>query len=601
MRARSNLALSVLKYSLIILFMGAVVYAAPKIIDFDVLNDLTVGNDLSVGNDLTVTGTIDGVDISALANDTLSNLGTTVINTDLISDTNITDDLGTSSIRWKDLHVQRVTGEANSLTVKGSSILWVDGTEGVSGECLVSSDTSGTASFTACPGASGNSWSDVVDADIIPDANNTRDIGNDSTRMAEMHTGTIGATEVTGNNPATFINNTSMITGDNASSTTNFHIPFNATFFGQTNNVSAFAWVKTTDTGSVNTIFSHYQTGGNRRKWAIATRSDGVLEIDISADGGLTNFKSYKSRISLNNDDWWHVGFTFTTNTLAVYVNGQRIDDSIIDKVADGTVNTLFNNTTDGLMIGAFTSSGTTGTNTLDGNIDDVTYWSVVLDADEVRELYNAGRVYDYSTHSQTAALEARWRGEGSVMPTLDEDINSQDATRLDTDSDITTADSVPALTADSLEVRSQTEGDILIQAGGGGSVLFSGATIDFSDTKIMGADLVHHGYKQEPTGDIQTVRLFLSETAGTYTAERDNSIFLDSITDDGPGNLTLNFVSGYWTVAPNCFTTTIALDSAATMSNPNTGAVGLDMFTTSTGVRVDTSVHLLCYGEATR
>lgn len=37
-------------------------------------------------------------------------------------------------------------------------------------------------------GGGGDAWGDAVDADIVPDANNTRDLGSDSARFAEAHT-----------------------------------------------------------------------------------------------------------------------------------------------------------------------------------------------------------------------------------------------------------------------------------------------------------------------------------------------------------------------------------------------------------------------------
>ena len=50
-------------------------------------------------------------------------------------------------------------------------------------------------------GGGGDSWGDAVDADIIPDADGTRDLGSSANRFAEVHTDSLdiaGSTAVTG-------------------------------------------------------------------------------------------------------------------------------------------------------------------------------------------------------------------------------------------------------------------------------------------------------------------------------------------------------------------------------------------------------------------
>lgn len=44
------------------------------------------------------------------------------------------------------------------------------------------------AELAGAAASGGDAWGDVVDADIIPDANNTRDLGSDAARFAEVHT-----------------------------------------------------------------------------------------------------------------------------------------------------------------------------------------------------------------------------------------------------------------------------------------------------------------------------------------------------------------------------------------------------------------------------
>lgn len=66
---------------------------------------------------------------------------------------------------------------------------------------LTYDNAGGLISLEAAPGgAGGDAWSDAVDADIIPDADGTRDLGSAATRFAETHTDTleIAGSSVTG-------------------------------------------------------------------------------------------------------------------------------------------------------------------------------------------------------------------------------------------------------------------------------------------------------------------------------------------------------------------------------------------------------------------
>jgi len=123
-------------------------------------------NDLS---DVTITTPADGEILvydtgvfvnqaPAFANQTLSNLTTTAINTSLISDTDNTDDLGSSAINWKDLYL------SGSAIFDGGSIGIGSGqfvNESVGIPYVINSDTSfalsaPTMTFTGASSFSGN-------------------------------------------------------------------------------------------------------------------------------------------------------------------------------------------------------------------------------------------------------------------------------------------------------------------------------------------------------------------------------------------------------------------------------------------------------------
>lgn len=69
-------------------------------------------------------------------------------------------------------------------------IKFKDGSEGISGECWVSNNTGGEGNWDTCPGG-GDLWSDPVDSNIIPDGNDTRQMGSGSNNFNTIHTTTL--------------------------------------------------------------------------------------------------------------------------------------------------------------------------------------------------------------------------------------------------------------------------------------------------------------------------------------------------------------------------------------------------------------------------
>jgi len=89
-------------------------------------NDVTVGNDLTVTNDLQVNGatTLTGnVTLGNASSDTITATGR--FGSALVPDTNITYDLGTSSLRWRDIYLSGNTIDLNGATISadGTGVL----------------------------------------------------------------------------------------------------------------------------------------------------------------------------------------------------------------------------------------------------------------------------------------------------------------------------------------------------------------------------------------------------------------------------------------------------------------------------------------------
>ena len=99
-------------------------------------------------------------------------------------------------------------------------------------------------------GGSGDSWSDAVDADIVPDADGTRDLGSTANRFAELHVDTIdlNGRSITGTESFVIAcsDETTALTTGTAKVT--FRMPYAFTLTG------VRASVTTAPTGSVLTV-----------------------------------------------------------------------------------------------------------------------------------------------------------------------------------------------------------------------------------------------------------------------------------------------------------------------------------------------------------
>jgi hypothetical protein len=159
--------------------------------------------------------------ISALkATVELDNLGTVAINTSLISDTDITDDLGTSAIRWRDMYSSSLrTGDtdADTLTLDARDVdgagwtTFITLTANNTPTCVLSGDVTGvtqsaadnstklaTTAYADAAGAGGgattalsNLASVQINTSLISDTDITDDLGTSAIRWRDIYSSTL--------------------------------------------------------------------------------------------------------------------------------------------------------------------------------------------------------------------------------------------------------------------------------------------------------------------------------------------------------------------------------------------------------------------------
>lgn len=188
-------------------------------------------------------------------------------------------------------------------------------------------------------------------------------------------------------------------------------------------------WVKRASTGVAyfGTLTSKGSYTANTRAFGIFQGNSGnyaKMDFLVSSDG--SNQKIKTTSVTVFDDTWKHVVWTYSANTVKCYVNGTE-DASLADTSA-ATVNSI-NVNTDALYHGGYKDAGATDFD-YRGRMCEVTLWSVALNQSQVTELYNGGKPGDISLHSATANCVGWWKlGNGDDVTSADGVLDSK-ATR---------------------------------------------------------------------------------------------------------------------------------------------------------------------------
>jgi hypothetical protein len=105
---------------------------------------------------------------------------------------------------------------------------------------------------------------------------------------------------------------------------------------GAVSQFSASCWVKTTASDD-KSIFAKYYTTTNNRSWLMfipnaASGATTEFAVNLSSNGAAT-LKSYRTTsVSINTGSWRHIGFSFSSGVLLLYVDGiERATTKTVD------------------------------------------------------------------------------------------------------------------------------------------------------------------------------------------------------------------------------------------------------------------------------
>jgi len=155
--------------------------------------------------------------------------------------------------------------------------------------------------------------------------------------------------------------------------------------------MSAFVWVKGSDTAAIDYIFGQYDAGTNKMSWAIIYDSTylGKLRINLSDDGTWTSGhrKAYVTTSANIIDGNWHLaGFTWNSGTFKLYVDGV---EAAVTKYLDDAITILYNSDAN-LTIGCALNSGSP-VQLFTGSIDDARLYNQAIPTSEIQQNYFVG------------------------------------------------------------------------------------------------------------------------------------------------------------------------------------------------------------------
>jgi hypothetical protein len=157
-----------------------------------------------------------------------------------------------------------------------------------------------------------------------------------------------------------------------------------------TSAITVSGWIKGNTQSGARGILSKFRSDYDTRSWTIySAGTSNKVTILITQSGVYpTNAKLYTTSIVVLDDLWHHVSFTFTSDTLTVYIDG--IEDTGITKTTDNSVSSLYS-TAENVNIGSF--SNPTTDQYFSGSISDTRIYDRVLTATEVSQLYSGTNI----------------------------------------------------------------------------------------------------------------------------------------------------------------------------------------------------------------
>jgi len=192
--------------------------------------------------------------------------------------------------------------------------------------------------------------------------------------------------------------------------------------------VSISCWFKTSSSTAQMLVSKVAAASGYRGYW-LQVSSAGRVHWAISDDYSIDDAVEIRNTTGTYDDgNWHHVVVTSNAGSLGMYIDGASVSTT---SVKSG----LITSTTNSAAL-EFGRRSTSGTEYLNGSIDEVAFFDKVLSAFEVFQLYYWGAPVDISELSFWSNVDGWWRmGDGAYHPTIPDETGTTDGTLTNTES----------------------------------------------------------------------------------------------------------------------------------------------------------------------
>lgn len=163
---------------------------------------------------------------------------------------------------------------------------------------------------------------------------------------------------------------------------------------------SAFAWIKISTTGRLQSFFNHSRINSTERGWRMSIGSTQKLIVWIRNTATTNEIHVTSQATPFVANTWYHVGFTYdgsaTAAGVTMYIDGAAAAHDVVADTLSATI----------VDANAALKMGKDFSTFFHGFVDEASWWNSRLTAGQVTEVYNSGVPTDLEALSSVGSLQ---------------------------------------------------------------------------------------------------------------------------------------------------------------------------------------------------
>ena len=158
--------------------------------------------------------------------------------------------------------------------------------------------------------------------------------------------------------------------------------------------MTAIVWIKGS-AQATKIVAAHWDEQSNNRSWRLRSGTDpgdtDKIEVELTDNGSFSSGyrRAYRSSITVLDDQWHMVAFTFDSGTVRLFIDG--VEDFDRDPIYTDNVTSLKDSSAV-LTIGCHLDGSSDPAGFFDGTLDEVALFATVLTGDQLKDLYWLGK-----------------------------------------------------------------------------------------------------------------------------------------------------------------------------------------------------------------